>query len=88
MNHRIFERTLRPLVFRGVHPFECREQPSTFSVYRPGKAWTLEVFVAGLVRSQLLLNELVGSVVPILDVISTLLRLGVGLEPCFQIVFE
>jgi hypothetical protein len=32
VNHRIFERTLRPLVFRGAHPFECREhpQPSRF----------------------------------------------------------
>jgi hypothetical protein len=25
VNHRIFERTLRPLAFRGAHPFECRE---------------------------------------------------------------
>ncbi|WP_220702320.1 hypothetical protein, partial [Pseudomonas prosekii] len=30
VSHRIFERTLRPLEFRGAHPFECREHPSTF----------------------------------------------------------
>jgi hypothetical protein len=44
----------------------------------------MEVFIAGLFRSRLLLNELVGSALPILDVISMLLRLGsrtVALEP-------
>ena len=84
MNHRIFERTLRPLVFRGAHPFECRECPQPYLVSQPGKAWTMEVFIAGLFRSRLLLNELVGSALPILDVISMLLRLGsrtVALEP-------
>jgi hypothetical protein len=50
-----------------------------------GKAWTLEVFLCWpSLWSQLLLNELVGSALPILDVISMLLRLGfrtIGLEP-------
>ena len=77
MNHRIFERTLHPLVFRGVHPFECRDILNLLG-FLIGKAWNLEVS-AGLSRSQLLLNGLVGSALPILDVIRSFLRLGLFL---------
>lgn len=67
MNHRIFERTLRPLVFRGAHPFECRENLNLLGFFwGPKQAWTLEAF-AGTSR-QLLLNELAGSSLLILDV--------------------
>jgi hypothetical protein len=67
VNHRIFERTLRPLVFRGAHPFECRENLNLLGFFwTPKEAWTLEAF-AGVSR-QLLSNELAGSSLPILDV--------------------
>ena len=70
MNHRIFERTLRPLVFRGAHPFECRENLNLLGFLLDteggldfgGLCWRLSLF-----ESQLLLNELAGSSLPILD---------------------
>ena len=66
MNHRIFERTLRPLVFRGAHPFERREILNLLGFFwRLKEAWTLEAF-AGVSR-QLLLNELAWSSLPNLD---------------------
>jgi hypothetical protein len=71
VNHRIFERTLRPLVFRGAHPFECRENLNLFGFFwGPKQAWTLEAFCwhLSLLKGQLLLNELAGSSLPILDV--------------------
>ncbi len=71
MNHRIFERTLRPLVFRGARPFECREYLNLLGFFwTPKEAWTLEAFagVSHSFESQLLLNELAGSSLPILDV--------------------
>ena len=45
MNHRIFERTLRLLVFRGARLFEYREilNPAPF-VKKGIRAWTLEAF--------------------------------------------
>ena len=33
MNHRIFERTLRSLVFRGACPFECREVINPLQIF-------------------------------------------------------
>ena len=58
MNHRIFERTLRPLAFRGAHPFECREIIK--NLFFCGK----DFFGLGgsmlAFESELLSNELVG----------------------------
>ena len=78
MNHRIFERTLRPLAFRGAHPFECREILKTFFLE---KDFGLGGFLLVSHRSELLLNGLVGSALPILDVIRCFYVLGLALSP-------
>ena len=63
MNHRIFERTLRSLVFRGARLFECRETLKLDALV--SSAWLLDSAVslsgtAGLkCISWLLLWELV-----------------------------
>jgi hypothetical protein len=82
VNHRIFERTLRPLAFRGAHPFECREIIKTFS-FDPllvGK----RIFGLGgsmlAFGSELLSNELVGSALLILDVIRCFYVLDLALS--------
>lgn len=67
MNHRIFERTLRPLAFRGAHPFECREILKTLFYLKDFGLGGL--MLAFAFESELLSNELVGSALPILDVI-------------------
>ena len=76
MNHRIFERTLRPLAFRGAHPFECREilKPTWFLDQEGFGFWR---DFADLKKSQLLLNALVGSSLRILGRDKMFLRLGI-----------
>jgi hypothetical protein len=79
VNHRIFERTLRPLAFRGAHPFECREILKTPSF--AGKDFGLGGLLLASPRSELLLNGLVGSALPILDVIRCFYVSGFGTVP-------
>jgi hypothetical protein len=76
VNHRIFERTLRPLAFRGAHPFECREilKPSWFLDQDGFGLWRC---FAGFAKSRLLLNALVGSSLPIPGRDKMFLRLGI-----------
>ena len=38
MNHRIFERTLRPVVFHGARPFECHVNPRQLDGNTSGEA--------------------------------------------------
>jgi hypothetical protein len=46
VNHRIFERTLRPLVFRGAHLFERHYNPQALLGIGRRPAWTrLKAFV-------------------------------------------
>jgi hypothetical protein len=80
VNHRIFERILRPLVFRGAHPFECREilKPSWFLDQDGFGLWR---HFAGFAKSQLLLNTLVGSPLPIPGRDKMFLRLGICSVP-------
>jgi uncharacterized membrane protein (DUF4010 family) len=79
VNHRIFERTLRPLAFRGAHPFECREIiKNPFSLKRIfGLGGSMLAFAF---EGELLSNKLVGSALLILNVIRCFYILDLALS--------
>ena len=55
MNHRIFERTLRSLVFRGARLFECREALKLVALL---STVGLDMDFAAFLRERLVLNAL------------------------------
>jgi hypothetical protein len=78
VNHRIFERTLHPLAFRGAHPFECREILKTLFLDW-GKGFGLGGLMLALTfEGKLLSNKLVRFALLILDGDKTSLRFGFG----------
>ena len=80
MNHRIFERTLRPLAFRGAHPFECREILKTFFFDEKRSFGLGGSMPAFGIESELLSNESVGSALLVLDVIRCFYVLDLALS--------